>query len=414
MRVAFPRREPQSQPPLVQLRRLREPRARPPFSRAQARGEALTPARARRSVAALSARALNRALLERQLLLRPSKVSASEAIELLVGLQAQEPSAPYLGLWTRLDGFRADDLAELIERRRAVRIALMRSTIHLVTARECLPLREVVQPVLDRELWGSPYGRALNGVDTDELTAAGRRLLEERPRTLAQLGELLHERWPDRDPRSLAYGIRNLVPLVQVPPRGLWGATGRAAHTTAESWLRRYAAAVTSLDELVLRYLAAFGPAAAGDVQAWSGLTRLREVIERLRPRLRAFRDAHGKELFDLADAPRPDPDAPAPPRFLPPFDNALLSHADRSRIIPAEHRSRVTVGLGRLTLLVDGFARATCSIRRDRGRATLVVEPFERLSKPDAAAVAAEGARLLAFAAADADSHEIQFAAVG
>ena len=359
----------------------------------------------------LGARALNRALLERQLLLRRSDLSALEALERLVGLQAQEPAAPYIGLWTRLDGFGADELARLIESRRAVRIALMRSTIHLVTGRDCLRLRHVVQPVLERELWGGPYGRAIQGIDTGELTAAGRRLLEEHPRTLGELGELLRERWPDRDARSLAYGIRNLVPLVQVPPRGLWGATGRAAHTTAEAWLGGPAAATSSPDELVLRYLAAFGPASAADVQAWSGLTRLREVVERLRPGLRAFRDGHGKELLDLPDAPRPDADAPAPPRFLPPFDNGLLSHADRSRIVPPEHRSRVTVGLGRLTLLVDGFARGTCSIRRDLGAATLVVEPFARLPKRDRAAVAAEGERLLAFAAAEADPREVRFA---
>jgi hypothetical protein len=308
--------------------------------------------------------------------------------------------------------FRADELAELVESRRAVRIALMRSTIHLVSARDCLPLREVVQPVLDRELWGGPYGRAINGVDADELTRAGRRLLEERPRTLAELGELLQERWPDRDPRSLAYAIRNLVPLVQVPPRGLWDATGRAAHTTAEAWLRGRGAPASSPDELVLRYLAAFGPAAAGDVQAWSGLTRLREVVERLRPRLRAFRNEHGKELLDLPDAPRPDPDTPAPPRFLPPFDNVLLSHADRSRIVPAEHRKRVTAGLGRITLLVDGFTHAACSIRRERGKATLTVEPYARLPKRDRAAVVAEGERLLRFEAADAETHDVRFGA--
>jgi hypothetical protein len=359
----------------------------------------------------LTLRALNRATLARQLLLERKRLSPTAVIERLVGMQAQEPKHPYVGLWTRLDGFRADELATLIESRGAVRTALMRSTIHLVTARDCLALRPVVQPVLERELWGGPYGRAVAGIDRDELTAAGRAILEERPHTLAELGEVLRERWPDRDARSLAYAIRNLVPLVQVPPRGLWGKSGRAAHATAEAWIGRRVAPA-SREELLLRYLAAFGPATVSDVQAWSGLTRLREVADGLRPRLDTFRDERGRDLLDLPDAPRPGPDTPAPPRFLPPFDNALLSHADRRRIVPEEYRRQVTAGLGGLTLLVDGFARGVARIRRERATARLVVAPFAPLSDDDADAVIAEGARLLAFAAADADAHDVHFAA--
>jgi Winged helix DNA-binding domain len=291
----------------------------------------------------LGPRELNRATLERQMLLRHRKLSAVEAIERLVGMQAQAPAPPYIGLWTRLKNFHPDELERLILERRAVRIALMRNTVHLVSARDCLALRPLMQPVLDRGLYATRANRAhLDGIDVESLVAAGRALLEEEPHTARELGELLQEQWPDRDPASLARAIRHLVPLVQVPPRGLWGRSGPAAHTTAETWLGRPLDPTPSLEETILRYLGAFGPATVKDVQTWSGLTRLGDVIERIRPRLRIFRDERGKELFDLPDAPMPDSDTPAPPRFLPEFDNLILSHADRTRVIAEEYRKAI------------------------------------------------------------------------
>ena len=349
----------------------------------------------------LGMRALNRATLERQMLLRRGTLSAEEAIEHLVGMQAQAPNPPYIGLWTRLEGFHPDQLARLILERRAVRVALMRNTVYLVSARDCLKLRPLVQPVIDRGLYANRANRAgVEGVDVGALSAVGRQLLEERPRTAKELGVLLRERWPEGDPASLARAVRHLLPLVQVPPRGVWGRSGQTTHTTSEAWLGRPLEADPSLKELVVRYLGAFGPATVKDVQTWSGLTRLGEVLERLRPRLDTFRDEHGRELFDLPEAPRPDPDTPAPPRFLPEFDNLILSHADRARVIADDYRRALASrnGMVPATFIVDGFVRGTWKTRRTRGKAALVIEPFDALSGNDRGALAEEGEGLLRF----------------
>jgi hypothetical protein len=187
------------------------------------------------------------------------------------------------------------------------------------------------------------------------------------------------------------------------------------AHTSIEAWLGRSLASEPVLEVLVLRYLGAFGPATVADVQTWSGLNGLRPVVEELRPQLVTFHDERGRELFDLPDAPRPAPDTPAPPRFLPEFDNILLSHADRNRVIPDEHRPRVFIinGIIQGTVLLDGFVQGTWRIARQRSAATLHVQPFAPLAEADRIALTEEGAQLLDFVAAD-QRHEIQFASPG
>ncbi|MEJ7796957.1 MAG: winged helix DNA-binding domain-containing protein [Solirubrobacteraceae bacterium] len=349
----------------------------------------------------LGPRALNRALLERQLLLRRQALGVGDALEHLVGLQAQNPNGPYFGLWSRLQDFHPDDLAGRIDRRVAVRIALMRWTLHVVTARDCVRLRPLAQPVMEQRM-RALFGRHLGGVDLERLVVLGRELVEEQPRSLGDVGRLLADEWPEHEPSVLGNALAALAPLVHVPPRGLWGRNGRAVQTTAERWLGRPLEPAGPPDELLLRYLAAFGPASVEDMRTWSGLRGIGAAVERLRPRLRSFRDEQGRELLDVTDGPLPDAGTPAPVRFLPECDNAVLAHADRTRIVCRAHRRSVTA---HKTFLVDGFVRGTWKIIRGSRVTTLVISPLAPIGREDRLAVAEEGAQLLAFAADDDDT---------
>jgi hypothetical protein len=369
----------------------------------------------------LTPRALNRALLSRQLLLDLPSLPADddararhvlETVEHLVGLQAQAPFPPYFALRSRLEGFRPDDLAALITSRRVVRIALMRGTIHLVSARDCLPLRRLVQPVIERGM-RTAFGKQLAGLDTEALAAAGRALVESEPLTFSQLGRALAERWPDYPPAALAQGVRAFVPLVQVPPRAVWGQAGQSRHTSAEHWLdepvRPSAAQAPGLADLVTRYLGAFGPATVRDVATWSGLTGLKPLLEQLRPTLVTFRDEHGAELFDLPLAPRPDGDVPVPVRLVAEFDNLVLSHADRARVISPENSKRLYTVNGVIPgpVLIDGFVAGMWRLATSRDAATMTIELFGPMREHDA--LVREAGRVLAFCSPGA-SHDIRF----
>ncbi len=326
-------------------------------------------------------------------------MSALDAIEHLVGMQAQAPFAPYYGLWGRLDGFTGDELSGLLTDRKAVRVVLMRGTIHLVTAKDCHRLRPVVQPVLDRALTSAVHTKPLADVDVAAVVEAAKQLLDAEALTPGEVGARLAEQWPDTPPAALTEAARSLLPLVQVPPRALWQRSGQVRLTTATAWLGRPRAKPLTIDDVVLRYLAAFGPAGAADVQTWSGLTRLGEVIERLSPRLVTFKSERGQALYDLPDAPRPDPDTPVPVRLVAPFDNILLSHAERTRIISDEHRKRLFSGKNGVfpgTVLVDGFVAGTWELVGKGESTSIRVQPYFRLRDEVLDEITAEGSRLL------------------
>jgi hypothetical protein len=341
----------------------------------------------------LSPRALGRATAARQLLLTRVRQPALSVVEQLVGLQGQDPELPYLGLWNRVDGFALADLTRLIEEKLVLRATLFRGTQHLLSTADYLWIRPLLQPMLDVWQRGA-FGRHLPGVAPAELAEHARAVLGDRTLSRPELGRALAERWPQCEPQWLARSVQGLLPIVHPAPDGIWGRRGPTPFAHAEHLLGR-PLEVRAVRQLVLRYLAAFGPASVKDMQAWSGLTRLREVFEPLRPELRLFRNDAGGELFDLPDAPRPGPDVAAPARFLPGFDNILFGHADRSRIVPVERRPHLVVDAA---LTVDGVVRGLWKIRAG----VLEVRLFTRLTAAERDEVCGEGAALSLLAGVD------------
>jgi hypothetical protein len=346
----------------------------------------------------LDTRALNRATLARQLLLDRADMPVLGAVAHLCGLQAQEPQEPFVGLWSRLSTFDPAELSDLLVGRSVVRTHLMRRTVHLLTADDVLAWRARHDTMLRQRVLGV-YRRELDGVDLDELAAAGRAVMADgEPRSMTELARALTDRWPTPRPQALGEVLLALLPQAQLPPRGLWRTKAGVRNAMIPSLLGREIDPSTEDGSdpvgqvLVRRYLAAFGPAATADLRAWSGLAGLPAAVRALREELVSFRDERGRELLDLPDAPRPDPDTPAPVRFLPAFDNAILGYDDRSRIIDDEHRLLSVAG--ERVVLVDGRVAATWNVEGD----TVVVTPLSRFSRADRAVVADEGRELASF----------------
>ncbi|WP_062355879.1 winged helix DNA-binding domain-containing protein [Herbidospora yilanensis] len=359
----------------------------------------------------LDTRALNRATLARQLLLDRADLPVLDAVAHLCGMQAQEPQEPFVGLWSRLRGFDPASLSDLLVRRGVVRTHLMRRTVHLVTADDVVAWRARHDAMLRQRVLGV-YRRELAGVDLDELAAAGRALMADgEPRTMGDLARTMAERWPMPEPRPLGEMLVSaLVPVVQLPPRGMWRAKAGVRNVPIPLWLGRELdpPARTGSDPvgetLVRRYLAAYGPAATADLRAWCGLAGLPAAVAAVRGELVSFRDERGRELLDLPDAPRPDPGTPAPVRFLPAFDNALLGYDDRTRIVDDAHRGVSIAGVR--VVLVDGRVAATWTVKDG----TVTVAPLRDLSRADRDAVAEEGERLASFLS-DGERSAVQLA---
>jgi hypothetical protein len=364
--------------------------------------------------ATLSVRALNRAYLARQMLLERQKISTLSAIERLVAMQAQVARPPFVGLWTRIAGFKRADLVSAFHDRKVVRVTSLRGTLHVMTTADYIAMRGALQPMLTRGTHAILRDR-LETFDLDALDAEGRRFFGKSPATFDALRDHLKSLFPNGDERAMAYAIRNHVPLVQVPSDDPWAFPAAADFALADRWLsKKISTVATSPEALVRRYLAAFGPATPSDAQAWSGIPGLREVFESLRPSLVTFRDERKRELFDLPDAPRPDEDTEAPARFIADFDNLVLSHDDRSRIMADAHRGRVTLKnlQVRATFLFDGMVAGTWKSERKRNKAVLVIEPFGTVAKRARGPFDEEGEKLLAFLEEDATERDIRWTA--
>ena len=358
----------------------------------------------------LTLRQLNRRLLARQFLLRRERLSCVEAIQALAGMQSQIPNPPYIGLWTRLQDFAKPQLTTALSMRTVVRAPWIRSTLHLVAAEDHQRFQALIQPALARGL-RSFFGARAKGLDIEGLIEIAKPFLESDQPAIGALRDKLQEYDPAADKQALAYAVRSYLPLVQVPPSGTWGVGTRATYTTAESWLGL--AAPADLESLFRRYLAAFGPADVMDFQTWAGMTSLKSQLQETLSALVAYRDEGGRVLYDLPDQPLVAEDCPAPIRFLPEYDNILIAHKDRRRILPEAQRKKVFISAGRVlgTVLIDGFVAAIWKAERGKKTTTLRVTLFNKQPEDILESIEAEGLALARFIDDGAAQHQVEFA---
>lgn len=363
----------------------------------------------------LSNRALNRALLARQGLLKRQRLAIADVLHRVGGLQSQEPRDPHVALWSRLTGFSSDKLHAAAQRREIVRGSYLRSTIHTVASADFLALRPLLQQVIDRELETAHWRSISGGFDPERVEPLARALMAERAMSAQELGAALLAHFPEANKAGLGHWVRTRVALAIVPSDDRWGYPRPPRFVPVEQWLQQPQLQPTStpagIADLLLHGIAAIGPASSADLRSWSALRGIRPVLESLRPQLRVFRDEAGRELFDLPDAARPRAETPAPVRFLPEYDNVFLSHDDRARIIEPQHNHHFTQsanGRRLRAVLVDGFIRAGWSHGCDKGRASIQVRMFERFDAGTRDEIATEAQALLRFLEPDADDYVV------
>ncbi len=358
----------------------------------------------------LTLRELNRATLSRQMLLERTDAPPITVIERLAGMQAQLASAPFVGLWTRIHNFQRSHLAAAIEKHDVVKVTLMRATLHLVSAADYRHFRTTFNATLEGAAESITKNRT--PIDADRVLKVAHAFIAEKPRTFAEISAMLTAEMPESDVGAMRYTVRTHIPLVQVPITTGWSYPGTPAFTLADTWLGQPVSPDDHLPDLIRRYLAAFGPATIADMQTWSyiPLATLKTAFETLRPELKVYRDEKKKELFDLPDSPVPSADTPAPVRFLPEFDNLVLSHKVRTRIVADEFRKKVYLPALRVaaTILIDGFVGAVWKVEKTKGIATLSIEPLVPLTKTLRSELESEAESLVRFVEPDAKSYAL------